>query len=134
MLGALALALLISWSIDSAYAIIRACRTDPIIWFSNGAKLQVAASIAASSDEVESITYTLHVARGLSVDKIVYTGGALKDKERVVVVFDRKSGYQIDTTVALASGSARMTVDAALRSKKKTISGTTSGTLSLLFP
>jgi hypothetical protein len=30
---------------------------------------------------------------GLAVDKIVYTGGALKDKERAVRLFDRPSGY-----------------------------------------
>src|SRR4051794_28963160 len=93
-IGGLLLGVLLSLqSAEQAAAIVKACRGDPKVYLSNGTKVTMTASIAADASQVKLVTYTLHAPHGTSVDTVVYTGGDLKDKERVVVVFDRASGY-----------------------------------------
>jgi hypothetical protein len=86
---------------QEATAGLRACRADPIVWLSNGQAVQMSVGVAAPAYDVHQITYILHVPRGTTVRKIVYTGGALSSKERVYVIPDMPlSRYRIDTLVA----------------------------------
>lgn len=85
---------------QEAIAGLRACRADPIVWLSNGQVVQVSVGVAAAAYDVQQITYILHIPRGTTVRKIVYTGGALSSKERVYVIPDLPSArYTINTLV-----------------------------------
>jgi hypothetical protein len=116
-----------------ASAGLRVCRADPIVWLSNGTKVTMTASIAADASQVKLITYTVHAPRGLSVRSIVYTGGALKDKERVVVLFDRTSGYQIEVVTTLAATVVPVTITAAVGNTRQTLTAPSTNKIVFLF-
>jgi hypothetical protein len=119
MLALLAGAIVSVGFMQEADAAIRACRADPLVWLSNGTTLTIAASITADASQVKLITYTVHAPRGLTVSQVVYTGGPLQDKERVNVVFDRTSGYQIEVVTDLGATVASVTIDAVVASMTK---------------
>src|ERR1700712_918614 len=87
----------------SAFAAVGGCRADPKVWLSNGAKVTMSASITADASAVKVVIYTVHVPRGVTMTSVVFTGGVLKDKERVVVVADRTSGYQLSTVTDMGT-------------------------------
>jgi hypothetical protein len=113
---------------------LRACRGDPIVWLSNGAKVTITANIAADASQVKLITYTVHAPRSLSVRSVVYTGGALQDKERVVVLFDRTSGYQIEVVTTLVSTVAPVTINAAVGYTRQALTAPSTTKIVFLFP
>jgi hypothetical protein len=115
----------------SASAAVSGCRGDPIVWLSDGTKLTMIANIEADPSQVKMITYTVHAPRGLSVNQIVYTGGVLAGKERVVVLFDRTSGYQVEARAEVGSKLVPVTITVTV--EKATRSLTTSGTNMLTF-
>ena len=97
-------------AVQSAHATLRACRADPIVWLSNGESVQMTTTIAADATDVRSITYTLHVPKGLLATRIVYTGGALSSKEEVVFVADMPAHqYSTDTIVSMRSKGVNVT-------------------------
>jgi DeoR/GlpR family transcriptional regulator of sugar metabolism len=143
VLALLASAIVSANFMQEAAAAIRACRGDPVVWLSNGTTLTMVASIAADASQVELITYTVHAPRGLTVSKVVYTGGVLQDKERVNVVFDRTSGYQIEVATDLGATVASVTVDAMVTSMttdpaattaRRSLSALSTSKIVLLFP
>jgi hypothetical protein len=117
-----------------ASAGMRVCRGDPIVWLSNGAKVTMTASIGADASQVKMVTYVVHAPRNVSVNKVVYTGGVLKDKERVNVVFDRASGYQIEVVTTLVSAVAPVTIDASVGKTRRTLTAPSSTKIVFLFP
>jgi hypothetical protein len=117
-----------------ASAAVSGCRADPIVWLSNGTKLTMTASIAADPSQVQMITYTLHAPRGLTVKQIVYTGGVLQAKERVVMLFDRASGYVIETRVDMGKTVASVTATAAVGYTTRALSGSSASALVFQFP
>jgi hypothetical protein len=134
-IAGLLLGLLVSLqSAEQAAAIVRACRGDPIVWLSNGTKVTMTAQIAADASEVKLVTYTVHAPRDVSVDKVVYTGGALKDKERVVVVFDRVSGYLIEARADLGTTAAQVTINARLERDARSATATSTSSIVFVFP
>jgi hypothetical protein len=92
------------------------------------------ASIATDASQVKLITYTVHAPRGLSVRSIIYTGGVLKDKEQVNVVFDRASGYQTEVVTTLAATVAPVTINAAVGSTRQTLTAPSTTKIVFLFP
>lgn len=93
-----------------AHAIIAACRTDPIVFLSNGVIVDLAAVVGDNSADIAGITYTLHAPEGTSVMGVVYTGGALSGREHLLFVADNAaSTYDADTFVDTAT--AGVTVD-----------------------
>ena len=85
-------------------AAIRSCRADPIVWLSNGDSVQMTVEIGADAADVRSIHYTLHAPVGATIDRIVYTGGALQSKEAVFFVADQPAGQYISDTVVTTRG------------------------------
>jgi hypothetical protein len=79
------------------------------------------------------VTYTLHAPRGVSVDKIVYTGGDLKDKEQVVMVFDRASGYQIEARADLGTTVAPVTITATVEKDARSMTASSSSSIVFVF-
>lgn len=134
-IGALLLGVLLSLQgVEQAAAIVSGCRGDPKVWLSNGTKVTMTASIAADASQVKTVTYTLHAPRGVTVDKIVYTGGDLKDKERVIVLFDRVSGYQIVARADLGTTVASVTINATVEKDARSITATSSNPIVFVFP
>ncbi len=88
----------------AAFAALRSCRADPIVWLSNGDSVQMTVEIAADVADVRRITYTLHAPVGVTIDRIVYTGGALQSKEEVVFVADQPRGHYVTDTVVTTRG------------------------------
>jgi hypothetical protein len=135
LLRALALVITcVGLSAMPASAAVSGCRADPIVWLSNGTSLRMTVSIAADVSQVQMITYTVHAPRGLTVKSIVYTGGALQAKERVVMLFDRTSGYVIETRVDLGKTVASVTATAAVGYTTRTLSGSSTSPLVFQFP
>jgi hypothetical protein len=135
MIGGLLLGLLLSLQgTEEAAALVRACRGDPIVWLSNGTKVTMIASIAADASQVKMVTYTLHAPRGTSVNKIVYTGGALSGKERVIVLFDRASGYLIEARADLGTTVALVTIKAMVENYMRSITVISTSSIVFVFP
>jgi len=94
----------------TASASLNGCRTDPIIHLTNGMQVHLSAAVTANAADVSAVAYTVHVPTDTSLSRVVYTGGALADKEVVSVVSDLQSGaYVVDTTVS-AANSARVQI------------------------
>jgi hypothetical protein len=117
----------------SASAAVSGCRTDPKVWLSDGTKLTMIASVAADPNQVRMITYTVHVPRGLSVSQILYTGGALAGKERVVVLFDRTSGYHIDAYADVGTKIIPVTISVTVEKVLQSQTRYGTGTLTFMF-
>jgi hypothetical protein len=117
-----------------ASAAIRICRGDPIVWLSNGTRIGMTTSIATDASQVKMVTYTVHAPRGLALSKVVYTGGPLANKERVVVLFDRSSGYQIEVVTDLVGAATWVTIDAGVNSAKRSVTASSTKKIVLLFP
>ena len=88
----------------SASARLRGCRADPIVTLSNGRVVRMTTELAVEADDVEMITYTLHVPAGTGVRNIAYTGGELAGKEKVFVEYDLAAGNYTTETVATVPG------------------------------
>ena len=99
---------------------LRACRTDPIIFLSDGTKLTVKVSVAAERDAIGSIVYTVHLPEGVSIDKVVYTQKGWGLNESVIGVND--GGLSVDTVVAAAEGTA-VSVEASIKGASATVEG-----------
>ena len=80
------------------------------------------------------VTYTLHAPRGATVNQVVYTGGVLNDKERVTVLFDRVSGYQIEARADLGTTVASVTITATVENEKRSITAASSSSIVFVFP
>jgi hypothetical protein len=97
----LSLALLASVLIaQPASAAIRSCRTDPVILLSNGELLQTDATIETDEENVQQVTYTLHLPVGVKVIAIVNTPSRVGDREVVKFVDDLPPyHYSTDTVI-----------------------------------
>jgi hypothetical protein len=113
---------------------MRACRADPIVWLSNGAKVTMKARIAADASQVKLITYTVHAPRGLSLTHIVYTGGALKGKERVIMLFDRTSGYTIEVVANTGATVTPVTIVTAVGNTRRMLTMPSNTKIVFSFP
>lgn len=86
--------------VSSTSAALRICRTDPLVFFSDGHKLSITASISADASAVTQIVYTVHAPVGSQMSQLVHTAGGLGLEEVVVIVADQPAGvYMVDTVV-----------------------------------
>ena len=92
--------LLAGLPVQTASAALRTCRTDPIVFLSDGHKVSLSATVATDAANVRQIRYTLHIPSGVSVAGMVFTGGDFARKEMVMVWPDLPQGiYQSETVV-----------------------------------
>ncbi len=76
------------------------CRSDPIVWLSDGTRLQFATVVETSQNDVISIRYELHAPAGVTIDRILYIPAWASNKETVVIVNDQPAGmYSLTTLV-----------------------------------
>lgn len=84
---------------------------------SDGNNVSMSATMATEAGNVRQIAYKLHVPSGVTVTKIVFTGGEWANKEVVEVYADFPMGkYRSETTVFTHSGSADVLATAKLQS------------------
>ena len=96
-----------------------ACRSDPIVFLSDGTRLQFNTEISTSLDDISSIRYEVHVPVGVSADRINYTPSWARAKELVVIVADQPAGsYRIVGVAMTGTPSVPMTVSAMMVSAK----------------
>jgi hypothetical protein len=107
----------------AVFAGIVSCRADPIVWLSDGESVRMTSEIGAQAATVRAITYTLHVPAGVTATKIVYTGGVLQSKERVVLVADQLPHTYVMDTLVDSHASASVNATSAMTSNRHTVSG-----------
>jgi hypothetical protein len=102
------------------------CRSDPIVYLSDGTRLQFNTEIATSLDDVIGIRYELHVPIGVGIDRINFTPSWARSKETVVLVADQAAGsYEIITLAQTGSANVATTVKAMKVSKRNGGEGST---------
>jgi hypothetical protein len=105
----LLVALLAALPVSTVSAALRSCRTDPIVFLSNGQIVAVSATVGTDPANVALVSYTLHVPQGAQVKRVVYTGGALLNKEALSVVDDQAKGhYYVETIVSTLVGTVEV--------------------------
>jgi hypothetical protein len=90
-----------------AHAQLAGCQSDPVLLLSNGTEIDLHASIDDSSDDVQQVTYTVHVPAGTRL--VIDTPGALGPKEVVRYAADQGPDHYTTTTV-VDTGSGGVTV------------------------
>ena len=121
-----------------AWAAASGCRTDPIVYLSNGARVTLWADISTSLDEVSAVRYELHVPHHVSVTGIAFPDG-LDYLESVAVYSDQavssySSATVVQTTTSNIPVSVYMETTLASRtSKSKTVSGQSYQTIQALL-
>jgi hypothetical protein len=84
---------------DTVSAALVTCRGDPIFTLSNGTVLTVVVEAETEADNVDKITYTLHVPPGVDVESVIYSP-PLGKKEKYKVIQDSQPGsYTTETLV-----------------------------------
>jgi hypothetical protein len=86
-----------------AHAQVSGCMADPVVSLSNGTQLDLFASIDDSSQDVQQVTFEVHVPRG--VQEVAYTPGLLGPKQVVNVYSDRGPRSYITRTLVTTQAS-----------------------------
>ncbi|MCZ7567307.1 MAG: hypothetical protein M5U01_01750 [Ardenticatenaceae bacterium] len=113
-----------SYLLRTAQAVVIGCRADPIVYLSNGEQIRMTTNIDADASDVRSILYTIHVPTGVSVTRVVYTGGALAAKEAITFYDDQPPyHYATETLVRLQGKNVDVAARMAMRSLIQSVSG-----------
>jgi len=103
------------------------CRFDPIVFLSNNHKLTLSTSVRLSKSKVLSVTYTLNLPSGVTVSKVVYTGGAAKSGTESVTATSTNDAGTYDATVNVgATSSAAVTTNEKILNQATGASASTS--------
>jgi len=146
--GILALLVCLSLTIlpSQADAATAGCRGDPIIYLSNGAKIQIFVAVTVDAASVTSVTYNVHIPAGLTATKIVLEvptpsslPGIPTSKEKVYVYADlaakqyRTSTQIMTTSTATATVTGIFTPSSTATSTSLTASGATGTALPINY-
>ena len=95
----------------AAQASFDGCRSDPIIYLSDGTALDLTADIGTNVSNITEITYSVHVPRGLNVLLYLATPNiGFKGKEAFVLFNDAPAGqYETDTFVQTSNQGVAVT-------------------------
>jgi hypothetical protein len=112
---------------SSAHAAFIGCRSDPIVILSNGVVIDLSANIADDVHDVQSITYVLHVPKGVSLLRSISTDGP--------VGYQEQFNFQPDSKLSGPAGVYQVELQVQTRSKHigvtATIAGGDAGTLGI---
>jgi len=101
------------------------CRNDPVVSLSNGTTLTVWESIGDYSSDVESISYEVHVPKGVWVRSVTYSGDVPASLQSLNVYADENAG-NYDTYATVVTGRSGMQTDAYAQANN-TVSAHTTG-------
>jgi hypothetical protein len=89
------------------------CRSDPIVFLSNGTKLQIGVAVNTSLDDLNSIQYEVHVPVGVSINRVIYTPQWARSKESVTLIADQAPDtYVVLTLVKTGTPNVPTTINA----------------------
>jgi hypothetical protein len=89
------------------------CRSDPIVFLSDGTRLQFNASIETARNSVTGIHYQVHVPIGVTIDRIVFTPNWASDIETVELINDQAAdNYHLVARVDTGTQVVAVTVTA----------------------
>lgn len=98
------------------FAALVGCRADPIIYLSNGMKIQLLVAVTTDAASVTDITYTVHVPVGVTASSVQMVQSTttliLASKEHVVMVSDLPAKQYRASTVVTTTKPATATVTA----------------------
>ncbi|HZT95232.1 MAG TPA: hypothetical protein VFB34_00180 [Chloroflexota bacterium] len=75
------------------------CRSDPVIFLSNGNMLDLSATVNTAESGVRLVTYTVHIPTGVKISRIQYTQGFLRREKVVAYADDTLGTYDSATDV-----------------------------------
>ena len=88
------------------------CRSDPIIFLSDGIRLQAGITVETSLADLISIKYEVHVPANVTIDHVIYTPAWAKSKESVVLIADQPANsYKIFTLVLTGTPNVPVTIN-----------------------
>jgi hypothetical protein len=123
------------WTAHEAGAIWTTCNGDPIVWLSNGDKIQINVSINDTASDVQNVTYLVEGPAGTTVSQIVYTGGALSGLETVQFVADEPAGtYDTSTLVTTGTPDITLSGETTINPQGKPLSGSNTGVAGVGLP
>jgi hypothetical protein len=125
---------------ESASAHISVCRSDPVVFLTDGTRIDLVVDVSDASADLRTVSYALHAPRGMSVSHVVYTSG-MASKETLAFVADQPTNrYTATVTVNLTSSqSVPITFTGTVRPPESGSplsgqrSGTTPGPISISF-
>ena len=86
--------------VSNVSAALTTCRTDPILTFSNGAKLTVATTISTTETNMTRVSYVVHTPKGVTMTRVMYTASGLNTKEVLTMLYDQAPNvYVVETIV-----------------------------------
>lgn len=104
---AIGTALLPAAGAHASSLITTTCRSDPVVYLSNGKSLTLVANISTALSNVSKVTYTVKVPSGVTVKNITYDQG-MTAKEYVTVGSTNSANTY--TTTYLVSASVNVSV------------------------
>ncbi|MBI5030805.1 MAG: hypothetical protein HZB51_09780 [Chloroflexi bacterium] len=121
---ALALALLVSLP-STASAAFSSCRSDPIVYLSDGTVLVITVDIATSVTNVETVSYVVHGPKGVTLANVIHTPfPGFTGKEKFDYKDDAQLGqYVTDTTAVTRGKGTKVIATSVLGSQTKVIPG-----------
>ncbi len=88
------------------------CRSDPIIFLSDGIKLQIGVTVETSLADLVSIQYQVHVPANVTMNRVIYTPQWARNKESVTIIADQPANrYMILTLVTTGTASVPTTIN-----------------------
>lgn len=101
------------WLANGAHASLTYCTSDPVVTLSNGAVLDLAATIADSTADVQRVVYAVHAPAGTHLVALVNTDGLMGLKETVQFsATDPANTYATATTVSTGQRGVAVTAAA----------------------
>lgn len=115
------------------------CRSDPVLYLSNGRSVQISTAVSDARSDVFGVAYGVHLPVGTSVTRIKYTGAV---PESVTLYADEPSStYLTETTVSTGTAVSVSTTSTLVRTSDEdskpqvldtaSASGTSGQTLSI---
>lgn len=117
--------------VDAAFM---SCRADPLVFLSNGDTVRIIATMDTSAANVASINYTLRVPQGVSVNRVVYTGGPFAKKESLKVIHDTITDYVTEAVVTTYRPGVRVNATSSLRQIQSSSNGYDRQILTMALP
>jgi hypothetical protein len=125
LLGAI-ITLLPTWLLSSglAYAANSGCRTDPLIILTNGAIIDMSATIGTSLLHVQQVDYTLHAPQGTALLLVVRTPDWPTTIENFSFVADAAPGeYNTNTVIYTTDTDVAVTASTSVGLRSRSASG-----------
>jgi hypothetical protein len=121
------LLLAVTWqAAPTAEARLSSCGGDPKFQLSNNKNLTVTETIYTDRTNVKSVTYSVHLPAGVTVNRVIKSDTGLAPQEVVRLYSDNPANtYTVDLVVQVSTAAVPVNADLKVGGTKATGSGTT---------